>query len=64
MLFSTGRRTCLGEQLSRQEMFIFFTETLKTFHIKPEEGVQLCDEPQLQMVLKPKEYKVCFVPRF
>ncbi len=64
ILFSTGRRTCLGEQLSRQEMFLFFTNILKSFHIKPTDGAQLCDDPELKMlILKPKKYKVCFVPR-
>ncbi len=63
-MFSTGRRTCLGEQLARQELFLFFTNMMHNFDIHLSEGAAVPDEEPIdKLVLGPKPYQVCFKPR-
>ncbi|KAL6486131.1 hypothetical protein MHYP_G00055230 [Metynnis hypsauchen] len=61
--FSAGKRVCLGEQLARMELFLFFTALLQRFTFRPPEGV----EPLLEYILgathSPKPYQLCAVPR-
>jgi len=33
-----GRRSCIGEQLARQEIFLFLVSLLQNFYFKPAEG--------------------------
>ncbi|KAM5247023.1 vitamin D 25-hydroxylase isoform 2-T2 [Ctenodactylus gundi] len=57
--FSLGRRHCLGEQLARMEMFLFFTALLQRFHLHfPHELVPNL-KPKLGMTLQPQPYFIC-----
>ncbi|XP_075019196.1 vitamin D 25-hydroxylase [Calonectris borealis] len=57
--FSLGRRHCLGEQLARMEMFLFFTSLLQRFHLCFPHGVILDLKPRLGMTLQPQPYLIC-----
>ena len=61
-LFS-GRRHCLGEQLARMEMFLFFTTLLQRFHLQFPPGTVPTVTPKLGMTLQPKPYSICAVRR-
>ncbi|KAM8961768.1 cytochrome P450 2J2-like isoform 2-T2 [Pelodytes ibericus] len=62
--FSAGHRVCLGEQLARFELFIFFTTLLKTFSFHLPEGVTEVNTKYIpSLTLQPNPYKICAVPR-
>ncbi|XP_041646825.1 cytochrome P450 2J4-like [Cheilinus undulatus] len=61
--FSAGKRLCLGEQLAKMELFLFFTSLLQRFSLTVPDG----EQPSLDYVLgfsrTPKPYRLCAVPR-
>ncbi|KAJ1087389.1 hypothetical protein NDU88_000564 [Pleurodeles waltl] len=62
--FSAGHRVCLGEQLARTELFIFFTSLLRAFTFKLPEGVKNVNmDPVFGGTMKPHPYQICAVPR-
>jgi cytochrome P450 len=62
--FSLGKRSCLGEILARQELFIFVAGLLQHFEILPPDGeASVPTDMRLASVMIPKPYKVRFVPR-
>uniref|UniRef100_A0A8C5UA33 Cytochrome P450 2J2-like n=1 Tax=Malurus cyaneus samueli TaxID=2593467 RepID=A0A8C5UA33_9PASS len=62
--FSAGHRVCLGEQMARVELFIFFTNLLRAFTFQLPEGVKEINlEYILGAILQPHPYKLCAIPR-
>ncbi|XP_071975281.1 vitamin D 25-hydroxylase isoform X2 [Engystomops pustulosus] len=57
--FSLGRRHCLGEQLARMELFLFFTALLQRFHLHFPNGFIPNLKPKLGMTLQPHPYLIC-----
>ncbi|XP_045904670.1 cytochrome P450 2J4-like [Micropterus dolomieu] len=61
--FSAGKRVCLGEQLARMELFLFFTSLLQRFSFSACAGEQPSLEFKLGATRCPKPYRICAVPR-
>lgn len=61
---SAGHRVCLGEQMARVELFIFFTNLLRAFTFRLPEGVKEINlEYVLGAILQPHPYQLCAIPR-
>ncbi|XP_066275493.1 cytochrome P450 2U1-like [Branchiostoma lanceolatum] len=64
MPFSGGRRVCLGEQLARMELFLFFSTLLKSFTIKTSEGAPPPNaDGVFGLSLTPHPFQLCAMPR-
>nr|QLC36616.1 cytochrome P450 2P9 [Kryptolebias hermaphroditus] len=61
--FSVGKRVCLGEQLARMELFLFFTSLLQRFKFSSPAGEQPSLDFKLGASHCPKPYRLCAVPR-
>ncbi|XP_075413039.1 cytochrome P450 2J2-like [Tenrec ecaudatus] len=61
--FSIGKRACLGEQLARSELFIFFTSFLQKFTFKAPANEKLSTKFRMGITLSPVSYRLCAVPR-
>ncbi|XP_078664142.1 cytochrome P450 2D6-like [Branchiostoma floridae x Branchiostoma belcheri] len=64
MPFSGGRRVCLGEQLARMELFLFFSTLLQSFTFKPPEGAPPPNtDGYFTIALRPHPFQFCAIPR-
>jgi len=59
-----GKRSCLGEQLGRQEAFLFIVSLLQNFDFKPPEGqVRISERGSLGVSYSPTDFNVRMLPR-
>uniref|UniRef100_A0A8D0UMT4 Cytochrome P450 2J2 n=2 Tax=Sus scrofa TaxID=9823 RepID=A0A8D0UMT4_PIG len=61
--FSIGKRACLGEQLARTELFVFFTSLLQKFSFRPPDNEKLSLKFRVGLTLSPVTYRICAVHR-
>jgi len=60
----TGKRSCLGEQLGRQELFLFLVSLLQNFDFKPPEGQDSIEVEEVWAeAVSPSDYVVRMIPR-
>ncbi|XP_032080813.1 cytochrome P450 2J6-like [Thamnophis elegans] len=64
LIFGTGSRECLGKTLAQMELFIFFTNLMKTFTFqRPEELKAFNMEDVIEAGMQLSPLKICAVPR-
>ncbi|XP_035674422.1 cytochrome P450 2D9-like [Branchiostoma floridae] len=62
--FGAGRRICTGQQVAKQMLFTIFTTLMQHFTFKLPEGAPAPDtEGTVGMMLGPKPFQVCAIPR-
>lgn len=64
LIFGMGIRKCLGEDVARNEIFIFLTTVLQQFKLKKCPGAELDLTPTYGLSMKPKPYQLQAAPRF
>ena len=60
----SGRRSCIGQLLAQQEVYLFLAAVVQNFVIKPPEGADeiVCDE-NVGITFAPEHYTVRLIPR-
>ncbi|XP_062994255.1 cytochrome P450 2J2-like [Elgaria multicarinata webbii] len=61
--FSAGKRICLGEQLARTELFIFFTTLIQKFTFQAPKDVTLSLDFKMRLTMSPQPYQICAFSR-
>lgn len=63
LVFSLGKRQCLGEPLARMELYLYMASMLQHFIFEPSPGRQVNTDSILGLTLRPKESVFRAVPR-
>jgi len=59
-----GKRSCLGEQLARQEIFLFLVSLLQNFYFRPPDGQDSIEVREVWgLTNAPSDYDVRMVSR-
>ena len=59
LAFSVGKRACLGENLARDELFLFLANLYQRFETKlAEESLNVGIEPKPGFIVGPQDYKI------
>jgi len=59
-----GKRSCLGRELARQEIFLFIVSLLQNFYFKPPEGQDSLDvHEEWSVVNAPSAHEIRMIPR-
>uniref|UniRef100_A0A667YEK0 Cytochrome P450 2J2-like n=1 Tax=Myripristis murdjan TaxID=586833 RepID=A0A667YEK0_9TELE len=61
--FSAGKRVCLGENLARMEIFLFFTSFMQRFTFSMPAGTKPVLDYCFGITLAPAPYEICATPR-
>ncbi|KAG8455219.1 hypothetical protein GDO86_001419 [Hymenochirus boettgeri] len=62
--FAAGHRVCLGEQMARTELFLFFSTLLQAFSFQLPKGVTKINTNYVfKTTLQPQPYEICAIPR-
>lgn len=61
--FSAGKRLCLGENLARMEIFLFFTSFMQHFTFSMPAGVKPVMDYRFGITLAPLPYEICATSR-
>ncbi|XP_033120315.1 cytochrome P450 1A1-like [Anneissia japonica] len=64
MPFSAGRRRCLGSDLAKTELFLFFSNLLHQCHFESATAEKIPMEPIHGLTVRPKPFKLKIRPRF
>ena len=60
----TGKRSCIGEPLARQELFLVLTGIVQNFEILPPDGQrEIVCGVKVCIVVEPTAFKVRLIPR-
>ncbi|KAM3620490.1 uncharacterized protein V6R79_024303 [Siganus canaliculatus] len=61
--FAAGKRLCLGENLAKMELFLFFTSFMQRFTLSMPAGVNPVLDAKFGVTMAPQHYEICAVTR-